>query len=182
MIRIPLNRSAEWESGQAEESNDSASHGTAWQLTRRGFVERCLLSAVACRIAGCASVPGGTRLDRFIGLCGELTGVPASALDPIMAERLMQAFAAAGRGAELARLLAGTAASEDDGLSRDLVVAWYSGIHPAQPGDSGEDSTFVRTEVVGTYEEALIWRALDFARPQGICAGAPGHWSQPPSA
>lgn len=182
MIRTPLNRSAEWESGQAVESNDSASHGTARRLSRRGFVERCLLSAVACRIAGCASVPAGTDLDRFIALCAELTGVPASALDPIMAERLMQAFAAAGRGGELARLLVGAAESGDDGLSRDLMVAWYSGIHPAQPGDAVADSTLALTEVVGTYEGALIWTALGFARPQGICAGAPGHWSRPPSA
>ena len=181
-------------------SNDSYRRGTARRLTRRGFAQRCLMSAVALRVAACASVPDGAnvmeratvpdgatvldgaRTDRFIAVSAGLTGVPASALDPVMAERLMAAFAAAGRGDELARLLAAETDTADNGLSGDLIVAWYSGIHPVRAADSGEGSAPVRAELVGTYDEALIWTALDFARPQGVCGGAPGHWSQPPGA
>ena len=154
----------------------------ARRLTRRGFVELSLLSAVASRLAGCSVVPAGAQLDRFIAVCAELTGVPADALDPVVAERLMEAFAAVGLSPGLARLLAGEAESADDDLPGELIVAWYSGLHPAPPGGSDGDSASGRTEVVGTYEDALIWTALDFARPQGICGGAPGHWSRPPGA
>ena len=129
-----------------------------------------------------ATVLDGARTDRFIAMSAGLTGVSPSALDPIMAERLMEAFAATGRGDELARLLAAETETADDEFSADLIVAWYSGIHPVQPTDSGEGSTPVPAELVGTYDEALIWTALDFARPQGVCGGAPGHWSQPPGA
>ena len=129
-----------------------------------------------------ATVLDSARTDRFIAVSAGLTGVPASALDPVMAERLMAAFAATGRGDELARLLAAETEAADDGLSRDLIVAWYSGIHPVEPADAGEGFAPIRTELVGTYAEALIWTALDFARPQGVCGGAPGHWGQPPDA
>ena len=98
----------------------------------------------------------------------------------VIAERLMEALVASGRGAELARLLVEGAETADDGLSRDLIVAWYSGIHPVQPGDTGDGVTGARTEVVATYVDALIWEALDFAHPPGVCSGAPGHWGRPP--
>ncbi len=182
------------------ESNDSYRRGTARRLTRRGFAQRCLMSAVALKVAACASVPDGAsvmeratvpdgatvldgaRMDRFIAVSAGLTGVPASALDPVMAERLMTALAAMGRGDELARLLAEESETADDGISGDLIVAWYSGIHPALAADPSGGGTPVPAELVGTYAEALIWTALDFARPQGVCGGAPGHWSQPPGA
>ena len=164
------------------EVNDSASSEMARRLTRRGFVEFCLLSAVASRIAGCSALPAGAQLDRFIAVCAELTGVPADVLDSVVAERLMEAFTAVGRSPGIARLLAGETDPTDDELPEDLIVAWYSGYHPVQPGDPGGDSAPARTEVVGTYENALIWTALDFARPQGVCGGAQGHWSRPPGA
>ena len=93
----------------------------------------------------------------------------------------MEALVATGRGAELARLLAEGAEIDDEGLSRDLVVAWYSGIHPVQPGDPRDGFARARTEVVATYVDALIWEALDFTHPLGVCSGVPGHWSLPPA-
>lgn len=182
------------------ESNDSYWRGAARSLTRRSFAQRCLMSAVALRVAACASVPDGAsvmeratvpdgatvldgaRTDRFIAVSAGLTGVPASALNAAMAERLMAAFAATGRGDELARLLAEDTEIADARFSGDLIVAWYSGIHPALAADPSGGGTPVPAELVGTYDEALIWTALDFARPQGVCGGAPGHWSQPPGA
>lgn len=164
------------------EPNNSTMRGPARLLTRRGFVQRCLLSAVALRLAGCAAVPIAARTDRLIYIGAELTGVPATAIDPAMAGHLMRAFLAAGRGAEFARLLAEEAEITDDALTRDLIVALYSGIHPVQPGDPDNGITRARTEVVATYVDALIWQALDFARPQGVCSGIPGHWSLPPGA
>jgi hypothetical protein len=72
-----------------------------------------------------------------------------------------------GRGADLARLAA------DPGLTggmltNDIVAAWYSGSYATRAGLAAIDLT-----------KALVWNALDFTKPRGVCGGATGHWAEP---
>lgn len=126
-------------------------------------------------VANAASVPapGAVRtahaaesLKRFRVLSARLTGFPEDALDPALAGELMDRLQAAGDGAGLERLLSGTGGEDD--LSRRIVTAWYSGIHPTPDG-----------EIVATFGEALVWRVLDFTKPPGDCSAEPGDWAHP---
>ena len=132
-------------------------------------------------MAGLAAIPaiGATgragaqeTLQRFRALSARLTGFPAETLDPGLADGLIDAIVEAGDGAGLERLLSDTVsdAGAADELARRIVVAWYSGIHPAAGTTSARD-----------YRQALVWRTLDFTKPPGTCSAVPGDWSRPPS-
>ncbi len=73
----------------------------------------------------------------------------------------------AGGGVEPTTTL-GDAPVAADELARRIAVAWYSGLHP----DAGGGVT------LRAYQDALVWRALDYTRPPGQCAPA---WSEPPA-
>lgn len=114
-------------------------------------------------------MPQSPELGPFLKLSAELTGLPASALDAQFAHRLVEALAAGGRSGELGRRLKAPG-SEFAALETEIIAAWYSGVLPAPSG-----------AVVGTFQGALIWAALGFGRPPGVC-GAPQDWSKPPPA
>ena len=136
-------------------------------LNRRSFSLLCGSASVAAAFG--AALPDPPELGAFRKLCAELTGFPVSALDPRMAAQLLQALIEAGRGGELKRRLQGPSGDFAD-LETEIIAAWYSGVVPAPSGP-----------VVGTFQGALIWSALGFAGPPGVC-GVPQDWSKPPSA
>ncbi len=142
--------------------------GDGAALTRRGFAVGCA-SILALGLAG---GPAGSadRLARFRSLSARLTGFPEEAVDRELALGLMEGLAAAGDRAGLDRLLSGTGGDAEGELARRIAVAWYSGIHPAAGGPA-----------VRTFHDALVWRALDFTKPPGVCSAAPGDWSVPPA-
>ena len=59
---------------------------------------------------------------------------------------------------------AAIAAKKLDKIANDLVAAWYSGM--------------VDGKVV-LYTDALVWSAMTYSKPMGICGGVTGYWAEP---
>ena len=140
---------------------------SATALNRRSFALFCGSASVAAALGG--AVPETSELGLFQEQSAALTGFPASALDAQFAHELATALAAGGRIGELERRLRAPG-SEFGDLETEIIAAWYSGILPTPSGP-----------MVGTFRDALIWAALGFATPPGVCA-APQDWSKPPEA
>ena len=134
-------------------------------LSRRSFTLFCGSVSVAAALG--AAMPESPQLEPFRKLSAALTGFPVAALDPRIAARLLRGLVEAGRGKELTRRLRGPG-DEFSVLETEIIAAWYSGVLPAPS-----------RPVVGSFQGALIWAALGFATPPGVC-GAPQDWSKPP--
>ena len=134
--------------------------------TRRRFIAG-VGSLSALSIGGWVRAAGNGQ--PFLTLSARLTGFPVEALDPAVADDLLDALRASGDGAGLELLLRDPGSGTQDALARRIIAAWYSGIHPTAAGPA-----------VRTFGEALVWRALDFTTPPGYCAAAPEDWSRPP--
>ena len=135
-------------------------------LTRRLFTAACL-SAPA--IAFAKPLRADDVLGRFRALSARLTGVRPEALDPEQAAALRTALIDSGHGATLDELLSGDTGPAVTELERQIIVGWYSGVHPTNEGP-----------VVHTVGDALVWRELGFATAPGFCSEAPGDWSMAP--
>ena len=110
----------------------------------------------------------------FARMTAALTGYPQP--DPATAAKVMRAFATPQRASSLRALIAlvaSTPASDLDGaiakrkldkIANDLVAAWYSGM--------------VDGKVV-LYTDALVWAAMAYSKPMGICGGVTGYWADP---
>ena len=108
----------------------------------------------------------------FARMTAALTGYPQP--DPATAAKVMRAFATPQRASSLRALIAlvaSTPASDLDGaiakrkldkIANDLVAAWYSGM--------------VDGKVV-LYTDALVWAAMAYSKPMGICGGVTGYWA-----
>lgn len=136
-------------------------------LSRWSFAIFCGSASMAAALG--ASMPQAPELEPFQKLSAELTGLPASMLDAQFARDLAEALAVGGRSDELERRLTAPG-SEFGDLETEIIAAWYSGVLPTPSGP-----------MVGAFRDALIWAALGFARPPGVC-GAPQDWSKPPPA
>lgn len=119
-------------------------------------------------LAATAGAFEGQALGGFIALSAKLTGFPAHALDARFANALLQALAAKGVNGEALRR------GDDGALPADVAVevvsAWYTGLLPTAPQPT-----------VGTYHDALVWRALDFTNARSVCA-QPGAWAEAPAS
>ncbi len=138
---------------------------------------RTLLQAFAA-LGASALAPGalaqGPDTGAFAKTSAALTGYPQA--DPATAAKLMRAFATPQRASSLRALIAlvaSTSASELDAaiaarkldkVANDLVAAWYSGM--------------VDGKVV-LYTDALVWTAMAYSKPMGICGGVTGYWADP---
>ena len=136
-------------------------------LSRRSFALLCGSATAAAAFS--APVPETPESGLFQKLSAALTGFPASALDAHLGHELATALAASGRIDEL-ELRLKAPGSEFGGLETEIIAAWYSGVLPTPSGP-----------MVGTFRDALIWAALGFATPPGVC-GVPQDWSKPPEA
>jgi hypothetical protein len=121
-----------------------------------------------------AGFPLGARaeeaitVDRFRDLSARLMGSGVTELDPMVAGKLLDGFLSTGRGPDLARLAADPAINSGT-LADDIVAAWYSGSYQTGAGLA----TFGLTN-------PLLWHALDFTKPPGLCGGPTGYWAAPP--
>lgn len=118
-----------------------------------------------------AAVPDAAAFGR---LSSALTGYPPA--DPATTARLMRAFATPQRAASLRALMtlaaatppsdldAAIAAKKLDKIANDLVAAWYSGM---------VDGKCI------LYTDALVWSAMTYTKPMGICGGVTGYWAEP---
>ena len=143
-------------------------------LARRDF----LLSLVAAIAAsGAAGFPArlyaasSISVEQFAALSKTLT--QAASLDPDVARTLLGAFIATGHEADLAALIAdpASAAGKNAPTARAIVGAWYSGVCNAANGQQ-----------VATFDQALMWNAMTYTKPFGVCGGDTGYWSEPPKA
>jgi len=110
----------------------------------------------------------------FARTTAALTGYPQP--DPATAGKVMRALSTPQRAASLRALVAvvaSTPASELDAaiaarkldkVANELVAAWYSGM--------------VDGKVV-LYTDALVWTAMAYSKPMGICGGVTGYWADP---
>ncbi len=89
-------------------------------------------------------------------------------LDATAAGRLLDGFVSVGRGPDLAALAADPGTSVGT-LADDIVAAWYSGLYNTSTGLATLD-----------LPKALLWDALDFTKPPGLCGGATGYWADAP--
>jgi hypothetical protein len=154
-------------------------------LDRRTLLKILASSAVAGHVlrapmlASAAVSEAG--IQDFAALSSRLTGYALDDLD--FTSRMFAAFDTSAKQsalAQLSRLLADTpdagidAAIQASGLeplANELVAAWYSGIVKTSQGDK-----------LVAYTSAMMWKAMSFAKPMGVCGGAFGHWAEPPAA
>jgi hypothetical protein len=154
-------------------------------VDRRTLLKLLASSAVAGHalrapmLASAASDTGLQPAD-FAALSSALTGYPVDDAD--LALHMAAAFDSPGQQAGLARLSrlltetpgtnfdAALRASGLEPLANELVAAWNSGIVKTAQG-----------EKVVAYTGALMWKAMSFAKPMGVCGGAFGHWADPPA-
>lgn len=116
---------------------------------------------------------------QFGALSAVLTGYPAA--DAATNAKMLRAFATPARRAQLdalAKVVADTpaagldaaiSAQKLDGIANDLVGAWYSGI-----------VTNGKTQSLVLYTGALVWTAMTYSKPMGVCGGPTGYWANPP--
>lgn len=135
-------------------------------MSRRSLVA---MGAVVPALAAGAAKPSA-QLASFMALSARLTGFEPQQLDAKFAADLLLALT--GRGMDSA-LRDDVGDEPDDGATEwqaDVIAAWYSGVLPS-----------AEQPVVGTFHDALIWRAMPFANPPTVCDAAAG-WSSPPSS
>lgn len=128
-------------------------------------------------IAGAAPIAQRRRdarqvgLDEFLALSARLTG--RSGLDRDTARVYLDALVATPEKRDaLRRLVSGLPAGALPpalrAVEREIVTAWYTGVHEA----GGQRR-------VATHSGALMWAVLGRPAP-GTCAGPTGAWTQPP--
>ena len=76
----------------------------------------------------------------------------------------MRALVAVVASTPASELDAAIAARKLDKVANELVAAWYSGM--------------VDGKVV-LYTDALVWTAMAYSKPMGICGGVTGYWADP---
>ena len=126
------------------------------------------------------STPSAGTIASFAAMSATLTGYPAG--DPGDPAKMLAAFATPARRAALSRLQAVVARVPAAGLdaalraqgletlANDVVAAWYSGI-----------VTQGSQQKVVLYADALMWSAMSFTKPMGVCGGITGYWTDPPA-
>ena len=136
-------------------------------VTRR----RLLLSGVATMMTGGVTSFVGARspvtVGQFLLLSSRLTG--RQGLDREIGRSILDGFLATGHGAAVAALVAGGNDHKYAGVAGAIVAAWYSGVGPAADGFA-----------LVTFERALVWGAIAFTKPFGVCGGETGYWAAAP--
>jgi hypothetical protein len=117
---------------------------------------------------------------QFGALSAKLTGDPPA--DAGALAKVMRAFATPERRASLvalaklvtntppAELDAAIAAHKLDSVANDLVAAWFSGIVTTPKGQ------------LVLYADALMWRAMTYTKPMGVCGRVTNYWADPPGS
>jgi hypothetical protein len=127
---------------------------TMARLGRRAFVAAIALLAP---VAHATPQAPSFSLDAFLALSARLTGFPD--LDrETAAVYLTNLLLTPGNALRLA--------FPDPTLEREIIAAWYTGVHQVR----GE------AQLV-THTGALQWRALDMPAP-GVCVGPFGSWAR----
>ena len=137
-------------------------------ITRRNLILGSTSAATVVVALPPVAQPRETiTLEEFRALSASLTGVEAGRLDPTGATKMLDGFISLGRGPDLAAL-ADEPGADKGPLADSNVAAWYSGRYPSGSGMAVID-----------LNQALVWTALDFTKPPGVCGGETGYWAEP---
>jgi hypothetical protein len=109
-------------------------------------------------------------VDQFRNLSARLTGAAVPDLDAGVAEKILEGLLAIGRAPGL-KLLANDPTIFTGTVAEDIIASWYSGIYETGQG-----------EILATFNDALVWTALDYTKPFGSCGGETGYWAEPPQS
>jgi len=127
-------------------------------------------AALAIGFPSPARARDSITLDQFRALSARLTGAALTDLDAGTAGKLLDGFIGLGRGPDLALLAADPNLSTGT-VADDIVGAWYSGAYETPTGLAA-----IRLD------NALLWDALDFTKPPGLCGGETGYWAEAPQS
>ncbi|HET7715683.1 MAG TPA: hypothetical protein VFK86_08655 [Bauldia sp.] len=153
------------------------------QVSRRDVILTAVRAAIAS--VGAAGFPPALFAQTtvtpaaFLALSETLTATPN--LDPGTATTILGGFLATGHGDEIAKLIA-EGYDPVTPLANAIVAAWYSGVYTTMPKDDGSSPAGTQVEAVATFTQALLWNALTFSKPWGVCGGDTGYWADPPKA
>jgi hypothetical protein len=140
-------------------------------ISRRGLI---LGSASAAGLAFAFPLSAGTgdtiTVDQFRVLSARLTGASLGDLDRGAAAKLLAGFISMGR--ELI-------SPASPPILERAPGHWQPTSSP--PGYSGTFETSAGLATIGL-TNALLWHALHFTKPRGICGGATGYWALAPQA
>jgi predicted ArsR family transcriptional regulator len=139
------------------------------------------LAAAGCLPEALAQASGGAGLPaaQFASLSTAITGYAYA--DRRAADAMLRALAQAvgdARLARLARLAAATPAAQlGDALAaanlqsaaETVVAALYTGVVETPQGPR-----------VVSYDQALVWQACGWTKPNAFCGGSTNYWSAPP--
>jgi hypothetical protein len=139
----------------------------AQTIARRSLIIGGASAATVAVVPLPAPAQDTVTVDQFRALSARLTGVAVADLNATAAGKLLAAFISMGHGRDLARLAADPGVTGGT-LANDIVAAWYSGSYTTRAGAAAIDLT-----------QALLWNALDFTKPRGVCGGATGYWAEP---
>lgn len=139
------------------------------ELTRRALLATSGAAALAMAAGLPASAQAPVTVAQFLALSSKLTGKPG--LDPGIAKKLLDGFVATGKGADLAALVGtgGNATVKTRPLANAVVANWYCGVYDTAGG-----------QAVAGFDTALMWDAMRFTKPFGVCGGDAGYWANPP--
>ncbi len=138
-------------------------------ISRRDVLLAGAATAAALGVPGAlAQSPAAPSVAEFLALSEKLTGT--ASLDPAVAKTLLDGLVATGQGAPLAELvrLGGATTAADTRLENTIIGAWYSGLYATDKGQG-----------VASFKGALVWSALTFTKPWGLCGGDTGYWAEP---
>ena len=135
-------------------------------LSRRQVLAWGSGTALALVFGKSAWAQSAVSVDDFIALSARLVEGQPRALASLYATPYLDALAAKN-SAGLAALING---SSDAALEAEIIANWYTGLHDTADG-----------EAIVTYEDALIWEALDYTKPMGWCGGETGYWADAPA-
>lgn len=136
------------------------------RLSRRAMMGAGAAAAFAALTPGLA-VAQADRMGRLLALSAQLLEKPAAALDAQMGKALLAVIETRGLAASLDRLAA--APAQTDPLAQAIVSCWYCGLFTL----NGE-------AVLVGYADALMWSAMSFTKPLGLCGGEFGYWAEAP--
>jgi len=135
-------------------------------LSRRQLLAWGSGTALALVFGQGAWAQSTVSVDDFIALSARLLEREPRGLASLYATPYLDAIQARS-GAALTTLING---GSDAALEEEIIANWYTGLHDTADG-----------EALVTYEDALIWEALDYTKPMGWCGGETGYWADAPA-
>ncbi len=152
---------------------------SAREMTRREMLQ-VLAAVAAAGVVPQVAAQGAMPPAQFASLSRSMTGYAFA--DRRVAASVMSALAAAVGAADLSRLALLASSTPPDRLApairaagltstaETIVAALYTGTVSTPRG--------VR---VISYDQALIWQALAWTKPNAFCGGETNYWAVPPS-